>query len=327
MTYTVAPESFDALESGWTELLARSDSNKVFLTPLWQRLWWRWMGQDTGLLLLSARNSTGLRGIAPLARRDGALTFLGGTDLVDYHDFIVPDEGASDVYAALVDYLMQDSGWDTVRLESLPEGSNALEELPAALRAHGLDPSVELEDVAPGIRLPESWEDYLSGLKKKDRHELRRKLRRLEGAGTLRCYAVSAAEDLPEAMDCLLGLMRQSRDDKAEFMTAEREQFFRDMARELLDAGVLRLFFLELDGARVAATLCMDYRGARFLYNSGFDRAYDHLSVGLLLKVLCLRDAIESGMTYYDLLRGDERYKYDLGAEDVRIYTLTARRG
>ena len=326
MTLVVASESFDKLESGWSGLLDRSESDKVFLTPLWQSLWWRWMGQDSSLLLLSARNSNGLRGIAPLVQKGGTLAFLGGTDLVDYHDFIVADDDAEEFFAALAGYLAAQPEWGDLHFESLPEGSAALEQLPTALKAHGLEVAVEPEDVAPGIRLPESWEEYLAGLKKKDRHELRRKLRRLEAAGALRCYAISSPDELSEAMDFFLGLMRESRDDKAEFMTSEREEFFRDMARELLAADVLRLFFLELDGVRVAATLCMDYRGTRFLYNSGFDRAYNHLSVGLLLKVLCLRDAIESGMSYYDLLRGDERYKYDLGAVDVQIYRMTARR-
>ena len=46
---------------------------------------------------------------------------------------------------------------------------------------------------------------------------------------------------------------------------------------------VLRLFFLEMDGQDVAASLCLDYDRVRMLYNSGHDPEYRYYSVGLLL--------------------------------------------
>jgi CelD/BcsL family acetyltransferase involved in cellulose biosynthesis len=50
------------------------------------------------------------------------------------------------------------------------------------------------------------------------------------------------------------------------------------------------------------------------------------LSVGLVSKALVLRWAIENGMSGLDFLRGDEPYKYDLGARDQQIYTLRLSR-
>ena len=43
---------------------------------------------------------------------------------------------------------------------------------------------------------------------------------------------------------------------------------------------------------------------------AGYRHGYDHLATGLMLKALCIKDAIESGLTYFDLLRGAEHYKY-----------------
>ncbi|PZC48400.1 MAG: Acetyltransferase involved in cellulose biosynthesis, CelD/BcsL family, partial [Chloroflexi bacterium] len=104
------------------------------------------------------------------------------------------------------------------------------------------------------------------------------------------------------------------------------ERFFRRIARAMGEAGYLKLFFMEIDGQRVAAVWCFDMGNVRYLYNSGFNPAFGHLSVGLLLKAFCLKDAIETGMDYFDFLRGDERYKYDLGAQDVVLYNMVVSR-
>ena len=39
-----------------------------------------------------------------------------------------------------------------------------------------------------------------------------------------------------------------------------------------------------------------------------------------------IRRAIEEGKTSFDFMRGDEPYKYDLGAQNQKIYRLTLRR-
>ena len=109
-------------------------------------------------------------------------------------------------------------------------------------------------------------------------------------------------------------------------MTPERERFFHSLAEAMARAGYLKLFFLELDGVRVAGALCFDYGDSYLLYNSGFDTQYAALSVGLLLKAFCLKDAIERKKKWYDLLRGAETYKYHLGARDRWLYRLTISR-
>jgi CelD/BcsL family acetyltransferase involved in cellulose biosynthesis len=69
-----------------------------------------------------------------------------------------------------------------------------------------------------------------------------------------------------------------------------------------------------------------DYEGSYLLYNSGYDPGYSHLSVGLLNKALSIKDAVERGRESFEFLRGTERYKYDLGAQDRAIYRLTVHR-
>ena len=79
---------------------------------------------------------------------------------------------------------------------------------------------------------------------------------------------------------------------------------------------------MEINGQKVAAVMCFDYGNSRFLYNSGYDPEFRYYSVGLLLKAFSIQNAIESGLNYYDFLRGGEPYKYDLGGIDRLVFNL-----
>jgi len=79
---------------------------------------------------------------------------------------------------------------------------------------------------------------------------------------------------------------------------------------------------MEITGERVAGALCFNYGNSLSLYNSGYNPVYSALSVGLLLNALCLKEAIEDGVRYFDFMRGAEAYKYHLGARDVQLHHM-----
>ena len=327
MSYTVQAENFESVESEWEEILPQCEANTIFVTPLWQKMWWRRFGGEGADLRVLRLGADGDRfGIAPLMRgADGVISFLGSTDLFDYHDFLVVEGKESAFYDALWAHL-ETQDWQTLELLSLREGSPTLELIPKLAERAGLETEISEEDRSPYRRLPQSWDEYVASLRKKDRHELRRKLRRLNASGDARQYACTTPDEVAAAMDDFFALMRASRADKDDFMTAEREQFFREAAFELASRGLFRLFFLEVDGKRVASCICFDYAGSYLLYNSGYDPAYSSLSVGLLNKALAIKDAIEQGRETFDFLRGTERYKYNLGGQDQSVYRLVVRR-
>ncbi len=325
MAPSIQMDGFDSVYEQWEQILPHCFTNNIFVTPWWQQVWWRHFGGDSELRVISVQDGDAVLGIAPLALRDGRITFLGDTDLFDYHDFLVRKGSEQAFYAALWDHVAT-MEWDAVELRSIPEGSPTLTYLPRVAEEKGFTVDVQAEDVAPVAMLPSTWDDYLAGLKKKDRHELRRKLRRLDAqqqSGQKECVA---PESVPGCMEDFFRLFRASGPDKREFMTPQRERFFLDIARELAERDQLRLSVLEVDGVSVAACINFDYSGSYLLYNSGYDPAYASLSVGLLNKALSIKDAIEHGRKCFCFLRGPERYKYDLGGTDRTISRLVIRR-
>lgn len=326
MAVSVRQESFDSIWERWEEILPLSATNTVFVTPWWHKIWWDNFGEDGESLILSVSEDSRLLGIAPLmAGENGALTFLGDKDLYDYLDFIVPRDRQDEFYPAMVDHLST-LDWTTLDLPSLPSGSPTLERVTELARAKGWDVSVEEEETTPKAELPGSWDEFLAGLRKKDRHELRRKLRRLDRESDNRQYAAANGDSLDGSMREFFTLLRASRQDKNEFMTPDRERFFLDMARELARRDQFRLYFLEVDGEKAAACICFDYGGDFLLYNSGYEPGYSRLSVGLINKALSIRTAIEENRKVFNFLKGDERYKYNLGGTDEAVFHITVTR-
>ncbi|MQG73554.1 MAG: GNAT family N-acetyltransferase [SAR202 cluster bacterium] len=299
--------------------------NTLFLTPLWQRAWLSTLGHNCDPILLALHREDQLIGIAPLAHNDGTITFLGDTNLFDYQDFVVRDGDEEYFYHTLVEYLGHED-WQSLEFPSLREDSPTTKLLPGLARERGWTVHLVPQDVSPSIALSPTWDEYLAGLSKKDRHELRRKFRRLDNHAWHRLYSCRDTDNLAASANSFFELMRGGTEAKRQFLTPEREAFFNAIITETARAEMLKLYFLEVEGKQVAAALCFDYAGSRFLYNSGFNTTYSSLSVGLLVKAFSLQEAIQDQLKHYDFLRGDEHYKYQLGATRKAIYRLCITR-
>lgn len=333
----------------WDSLLHNSASDVVFMTWQWQRVWWQHFGiqEDCRLHLLALRDERGtLVGIAPLfissvplplpreykpgvLRPEGEGTamrivrLVGGIDIADYLDVIAPPDRVYDVWEAVVDYLMlHEDEWDVIDFHSVPEWSPSRQALSDLAEDWSLSFQAFREDVCPVLELPGDWNSYQMSLRKKDRHELRRKVRKLEGRDDVRWFLVPSTdrEAMRSGMREFLDLHRKSGVDKAHFMDDDMAAFFLKMVDSLLDTGWLDLAILEVDGQPAAAYFSYNYKGRIYLYNSGYDPRFAAYSAGIALLAYRIHKAINQGIKYFDFLRGDEPYKYDFGAADTYVY-------
>lgn len=331
---TVHREELAALEPEWRELLGSCSSHaSIFQSPTWLRTWWGEFGASRELVLLSVRDEQRLVGVVPLMREgEGAassaptrLSFAGDTEVCDYMDFPCTSGREPELLAAMFRSLGEEP-WDELSLWALREDSPVFAALPAVCAEAGLAIASQHEDVCPQIALASDFEEYVSSLDKKDRHELRRKLRKLPQAGEVELEIIESPDEAAAALDDFLWMLRESRADKATFMTPQMESFFRNLVVNLASEGLIEMIFLKLGGKRTACVLCFRAGNESLLYNSGYDPAYSHFSVGLLSKALALQRAIKQGKTRFDFLRGHERYKYELGAQDLNVHRVLIRR-
>jgi len=327
--------SFDDIQGEWESVLKESEVDTLFLTPQWQKVWWDTFGDGRTMVgftypapdgaALDGAASGGLAAIASLAKSGDTVSFVGSQDTFDYNDFPIRRGYEEGFYETLLE-CMDEQDCRLLRLDSLLEISPTLLFLPEMARNRGYTVEIEQEDVTSGIALPGTWDEYLGLLNKKDRHELRRKLRRMDSQTDWKWYSVTEPAPVAERLGEFISLMRMSRADKDEFMTPERERFFHNITQRMAELGQLHLYFLEVNGATAATSLCFDYRGSRLLYNSGYDLEYGYYSVGLVLNAMCLKDAIDQGLTYFDFLRGPEPYKAHLGGQQRSLYQMVVKK-
>jgi len=291
----------------------------LFMLPPWLGPWWSYFGEGAQTHLYVVKKSDEVLGVAPLAVTGDTARLISDSDLIDYSDFIVAPSRETEFFSILFDHLRRE-GVRRVQTGRVRADSTALSCLQAYSTLPGCDVTCNPVDVLYEIDLADTWEGYLSILSVKERHETRRKFRRLESAGRVRQRLIEDKEDVLRAMDIFISLFRSNRTEKAQFMAGKVESFFRSLALEMADAGLLKLFFLDLNDRPVASTMCFDYRSTVYLYNNGYDRRFGHLSVGLLSKILSIQESIKLGRKKFNFLRGNEAYKDRLGGHPVRLY-------
>ena len=318
MSLILTAESLDGLASSWDKWRHSLKWGSIFVIPAWLKVWWESFGGRAELYLRTLREGDSIIGLAPLQLNEGTASFIGSADVCDYLDFAVAPGRERDFFALLLDDL-KEKGVNKLDLRPLRPDSVVLTGLAGMARDRGHEVLCRSEDVSVELDLPGTWDEYLSTLNEKQRHEVRRKLRRLWQAGNVEHTCVKAGPEIDGYLDVFLRLFSLSKGKKASFMTPARESFFRSLARAMAGIGLLRLGILHIDNAPAAMTMGFDYQGSHYLYNSAYDPRFSHLSVGLLCKVLCLKDSIERGKNTWDFLKGGEPYKYQLGGRQVPI--------
>ncbi len=315
----------------WETLLQKSRFPSPFLTPVWNQLWLKHFGTDLELKTLLLRSSgeepLGLGIFSHSGKEKGKdrIALLGSKDVWDYQDLVLPAGKEREALALLARWAAE-GPWGELDFSGISEFSPTMEFLPALLRSSGFQVTRDVEEVAVYMNLPPAWDDFLAQLDSKDRHELRRKMRRLEREAAFEIKD-GVGEKLAERLDAFLNLHRKSRKDKSEFMTPLMETYFREIALRFQERGWLTLPFLRVEGRDIAAYFSFRYRGVEYVFNSGYDPDYSRLSPGIVLAAHCIGQAIERKLKVFHFLRGQEDYKYRLGGKEEKIYRIKAVKG
>lgn len=241
---------------------------------------------------------------------DASVRFAGDADLTDYHSPLGQD--VESLFAAIV------GEGDARRfdLDSLP--IEAAEPVAKGLERAGASVDIQQHTVAAVLELPTTFEEYLDAIGKKQRHEVRRKRRR---------YEESVGEVVYEShhgpgfwLEEFFRLHRLSGGAKGRFMTLEHEEFFRRLA----DGTGWRVDILRIPGEERAAAglfLYVDDEGM-YLYNSAYDPELSEASPGVAIIGAAIERAIEEELPRFDFLKGDEVYKFRLGAHERPLYRV-----
>jgi hypothetical protein len=326
-------ENLPITPQDWNNLVAAGVTNAPFLRYEYLTTWWQTRGggewpATAQLALVSAHENGQLLGLAPLFLNAGRLWLLGSVEISDELDLIVSPEKHSAFVSGLLDWLAQTypEPWSALEWVNLPDSSPTLTALQTAAAQRGWDYTVEPYQPCPTIPLPGDFEVYLNGIDKKQRHEIRRKMRRAEESGRgVRWYLVSDESQLEAEMEAFLALMAHDPEKEA-FLTSVMRSQMKAAVHAAFKAGYLQLAFLEVDGEKACGYLNFDYDNKIWVYNSGLDRRFMDLSVGWVLLGYLLEWANQNQRREFDFLRGDEDYKYKFGGVARHVMRVKVER-
>jgi CelD/BcsL family acetyltransferase involved in cellulose biosynthesis len=313
------------LEGPWRDLLERAADPTPFQSYEWQATWWKHHGRGR-LWVLAAYDADALIGLMPLhiMRYRGTplrqVRFLGAP-LSDFQEILAARGREREVRDAFVSHLSDNSRrWDLCDFADQRKGTSLTEgEMPKGLR-----PLLVHHRVCPFIPLNASWDEFVKRLSKNMRTNVGR--RRRQVAKQFRAeYDVATDENVTVAMEELFRLhnARWRRRGVSGAFAGERVQaFHHEVARRFLARGWLRLHRLKLDGETRAAFYCFQLGKRVYYYLSGFDVAFGKYSIGNVLMAQAIERAIADGATEFDLLRGDEVYKFAWKAEERQTLRL-----
>jgi CelD/BcsL family acetyltransferase involved in cellulose biosynthesis len=323
---------FDALEREWNALVVRSAANMPFVRYEYVRNWWRTRGggewDDARLRLVTAREAGALVGLAPFfrAQHDGlpAWLLLGSIEISDYLDLTVATGYEEKFAEGLLDLAASQPGEElqAVDLYNLRAGARTLAVLPGVAERRGWRPEAHELHPCPSIALPATWETYLERLDKKQRHEVRRKLRRGQGdEQAIEWSIVGPDADIQAEITSFLDLMRED-ERKARFLSDSMTEHFRLTLAAAHAAGWLQLAFLTVDGHRAAAYADFDYLNRIWVYNTGIAARFAASSPGWILLARLIEWSIGHGREAFDFMRGNEAYKFQWGGVSQPIHRL-----
>lgn len=232
------------------------------------------------------------------------------------------DESVTDYHAPLgsagsnlLAETLADHGDLTFELDSLTQ--EELDAIVPELEKVGAAFDSEHHATTGVLFLPDTFDDWLMGIGKKERHETRRKRRKLEaeyGPWEVRTRGL-------DGIHAFCSLHRTAAGRKGDFMSDEMEAYFADL---VANAGAV-IHDLAVEDGTLASAFGWELDDGYYFYNSAFDATASHTSPGTVLLSALIERQIDRGAVVFDFLKGAETYKYRHGAEARPLFRITGR--
>ena len=313
-------QRFNSIASDWDELVDEWGLDRLFLSHTWFRTWWESFGNSNQLHVVTVRAGGRLVAAAPMMRTRARIYGLKADTLQAIYnphtprfDFIVANQEPH-LYAAIWTELMAENSCDLILLTQIAQPSRTVQSIQTLAADDGWLAGEWIAPVSPFIRLGCDYETFFSSLGAGCRFNLTKRYQRLRRIGPVDVEVISDRNQVDDAM--LDGLRIEAAAWKGENGTAiisdpNVTEFYTRFAGRQADLGQLRLTFLRVAGRRIAFSYGLENRNKLYAVKIGYDPQYHGYSPGNMLLNLIVKDACARGIEEYDLLGGDDDWKFE----------------
>jgi CelD/BcsL family acetyltransferase involved in cellulose biosynthesis len=288
-------------------------------------MWWRHYGDNKKLSILLIKEGKEIIGIAPFMRVKYRMGLISVDVLenfcateCDYSGIILTDKKEESL-SILLNYLGEIIRTSNVviRVSNIPEDSGFLQVLREQyhLIVNSLSISEQTVTSCPYINTLKNWEEYSHTLTKHGRYKvnkLRREIQKLKDNYQAEFQHFTDYGNLHKQLDALFKLHQKrwkERNIRSKFLKPEVRAFYRDISEAFCENNWMDLSFLNIGGKTVSGSWGFIYNNQYYYMTSTFDPGYSSLNAGHMITMRLIERAIQSGLTKFDFLKGDEFFK------------------
>jgi len=288
-------DGLEPVADEWDELAERVGAGP-FQRPGWFAAWTRGFAGDASLAVLTARRGGRLVGAVPVLGRRGRVSSPTNWHTPSFDAVAEDDAVADDLARAVVARASTRLDLSFLDLDA-PFAARARAAVEGAGRRTICRPVLR----SPYVDLEGDFESYEGGLDTKFKRELT--IEFTDGRSELERQLAEGFAVEGSGWKVDRGTAIASR--------PETEAFYTDVARWAAERGWLDLGFLRLDGRAIAFAYLIVLVGVVHVVKVGFDPEQRKFAPGSLLTRAAIERAYERGMSRYDFLGAEDRYKLD----------------
>lgn len=313
-------KAMEALREEWTALWLSNPSHTPFQAWEWMMAWYTHSVPEALAMIWGVWEQGRLKGVVPLEARKRYrfsscrhLSWLGD-GRTDYLGPIAAQGRAADVlHAVLTQVEAQDAYGQMIRLADIPEGFAGLSEMKRMELHPSMALSVDESQICLSVELPDNWEDFIAGMGKRSRKDVRYDRRFLDRHFDVEFAVFQTADEMVQAYGDLVSVYQTRRaweQGLTRYQYRSSAAFEWEVTRRFTEMGKYRIFLIRLNGKPVAVFSGIIHGDC--LYGDVFahDHAYRKYSVGNVMIGHVIEYAIGQGLKTVDLSRGQENYKY-----------------
>jgi CelD/BcsL family acetyltransferase involved in cellulose biosynthesis len=352
-------QAFNAMRDAWTKLNDSALKGSVFTSWEWLNTWWKTYKSDGNrqLYILKYTNQNGdLLGLAPFQLvYNPKKYFPCSTQLImigtgetegsaifgENMDLMIASGHETVVIKAFSQFLNTNKpSWNGMKFHQIL-GSSHLSQLLKTLS--NISTNSLMKEQADGIRtlleLPEIYEDYLMGLNKKVRNNIRRRFKKLEREQNYSLETIKSVSECDNALDILADLNCARRDDlggePSVFEDNNFLSFHRKITKLILSCKEknkqsttdISLSILRFDGVPVAALYLFIDGDTIHGYQSGFEREngrrYALMTTMIALEIS--KSINNKTLKYFNFMYSEDEssYKKQYAGNNETMYSLS----
>ncbi len=323
-------EELEAIQQVWDNFV-ESVGAEIFLTYDWCRIWWKYYGKNRDLRVFVFRSDNGLVGIIPMFVEKiwlgpifiRAAKIVGSDFTISHFSLPIHSKHIGDVILSFSKLLSQDK-WDIIHIGPIAGLYNHYDKLKHALQ-QSLGRSccvvAKVAGVQTYFKLTNTWEEYLAGLKKKERQLIRSSYRKVDKDNLILNAGFASADNCISKFESFV-LTHQSQWQnmgKAGHFEdwPDSLEFHRETASIQLRNNRLRLLEIRLSDDCFAYQYSYKFGQTYFELLMGRSLSKDsaHIDLGRLVFAEQAKKAISEGVNCVDSMRGEYEYKLRLGGK------------